>query len=80
MEDRDHRTIPPPTRIASVGMMDPQQSHHHDARGYVAGNVAHLSPEEVDAVIENFAKEDDTSKKTMTRIIVENYLSKVSKH
>lgn len=37
-----------------------------------------LTEDEVDAMIETFAKEDDVKRKTWTRIVVEDYLSKVS--
>lgn len=37
-----------------------------------------LSEDEIDEMIGNFAKEDDTRTKTFTRIIVEKFLSNVS--
>jgi len=37
-----------------------------------------LSADEVDAMMENFAKEDEIRTKTWTRLVVEKFLSKVS--
>ena len=37
-----------------------------------------MTEEEVEAVIENFAKEDDSSGKTFSRLFVEKFLSNVS--
>jgi hypothetical protein len=43
----------------------------------VSSERLRLTEEEVDALIENFAKEDDLTRKTWTRRVVENFLMKV---
>jgi hypothetical protein len=42
----------------------------------VSSERLRLTEEEVDALIENFAKEDDLTRKTWTRRVVENFLMK----
>ena len=45
--------------------------------GNFAPGAISMTEAEVDAMIENFAKEDELSSKTWTRVVVEKFLSKV---
>jgi hypothetical protein len=57
------------TRPSHRGLSARQPSYMHGTR---------LTEEQVEAMIENFAKEDDITGKTWTRRIVENFLGHVS--
>jgi hypothetical protein len=64
-----------PSPVHERGLFSKRPIPKHDGGQEVS---TRLTEDEVEAVLENFAKEDDSANKTWTRLIVEKFLSKVS--